>query len=487
MRPIRSFLLLLILLVVLTGLHYLIPVNRVFPSVRDFIPDELSHKLFSDGRSFEIQPAIAAHDTFAISVADTILLSEADSVRRVDIKRDPLTGFLDSLKNSKGQVRVMYYGDSQIEGDRITSYLRRSLRAGRGGTGPGLFLPLMPVMYTKSIWLRSSSNWKKYNYLSYRSGEITNCDLGPFMAICRYLPEGTRAPSRERAYIRVRPSNVADSSSSEYDYLRIFYGNTSGLVKVTVRSDDHVIITDTLKIGSGFNECCCYLGRAREITIVFEGMVSPDIYGISIESSKGIIVDNIPQRGSAGLEFTMVGKNNLEEAYRKIKPDLFILHYGLNIVRNVRTNYSYFQKGLTRQLKLLKEISPSTPILVLSLTDMAEVRGDSIISYRNIPAIIDAQRKAATNAGESFWDSYKSMGGESSIIRWAAKNPPLAQKDYVHFTYQGADTLSRILTDALFTDKVTDTVKHEKRIAVPDTLTSLLIPTATQRPAIRRR
>ena len=32
----------------------------------------------------------------------------------------------------------MYYGDSQIEGDRITSYLRQTLRKEYGGTGPGL-------------------------------------------------------------------------------------------------------------------------------------------------------------------------------------------------------------------------------------------------------------------------------------------------------------------------------------------------------------
>ena len=94
---------------------------------------------------------------------------------------------------------------------------------------------------------------------------------------------------------------------------------------------------------------------------------------------------------------------------------------------------------------------------------MAESRGDTIRSYRNIPAIIDAQRQATSKAGVAFWNSYKSMGGESSIIKWAEKNPPLAQKDYVHFTYPGADTLSKILTNALFSDKITDTGKAENQ------------------------
>ena len=75
------------------------------------------------------------------------------------------------------------------------------------------------------------------------------------------------------------------------------------------------------------------------------------------------------------------------------------LHYGLNIVRNVRTDYSYYRKGLVRQLSLLKEISPSTPVLVVGVTDMAYINGDSIVSYSNIPSIIEAQKIASDEAG----------------------------------------------------------------------------------------
>jgi alginate O-acetyltransferase complex protein AlgI len=480
MRPLRLFLLLLVFFSVLTGLHYVIPVKRLFPHLSDILPTDLITAFSPVRQAVETNIEVTLPESSDKVLPVGITRIDNDSVSAGNNKEDPLAGFLDSLRNSKGQVRVMYYGDSQIEGDRITSYLRSSLRNGRGGTGPGLLLPMMPVMYTKSVWIKISSNWKKYNYLSYKSGDLSHSNLGPFMAICRYLPEGKRTAVPVKAFVRIEPSNVADSSASEYDYLRIFYGNTSDNVRVVVTADNNRIFSDSLKRGSGVNETGCPLGKAGVITVEFEGRVSPDIYGLSIESKTGIIVDNIPQRGSAGLEFTMVGRGNLEESYRILKPDLFILHYGLNIVKNVRHDYSYFQKGLERQLALLKEISPSTPILVLSLTDMAEIRGDSIISYSNIPAIINAQRGAANKEGEAFWDSYNSMGGESSIIRWSQKNPPLAQKDYVHFTYQGADTLSKILADALFAYKPYDTLTHIQFITKKDTsagvLTNLYVP-----------
>ena len=112
--------------------------------------------------------------------SDTSAFVEDTAIFFADtLPSDPLARFLDTLKYSRGQVRIMYYGDSQVEGDRITSSLRRFLRKGRTGTGPGLFQPLMPVMYTESIYIRSSSNWKRYNYLSYKNGGISHNDLGP--------------------------------------------------------------------------------------------------------------------------------------------------------------------------------------------------------------------------------------------------------------------------------------------------------------------
>ena len=457
MRPIRSFLLLLIFLACFVGCHYIIPSNQFFPSLYEYLPGDLINRLSSYDKNnkgtVEEFPADPVKTAVVDSIAPIDSVYPGDSIH----PSDPMLEFLDSLKDSRGQVRIMYYGDSQIEGDRITSYLRQTLRKTCGGTGPGLFLPLMPVMYTKTIWLKSSSNWKKYNYLSYRSGEIAHSELGPFMAVCRFLPEGEKAEIPVKASVRIKSSNKADSASSVYNYLRIFYGNTRGLVNVAVRSDDKEVLNDTLKRGSGFNEISCSLYDGKEILIEFTGNVSPDIYGMSIESRNGLILDNIPQRGSAGLEFTMVDRKNLADSYKMLAPDLFILHYGLNIVRNVRGDYSYYQKGLGRQLALLKEISPDTRILVVSLTDMASKSGDSIKSYRNIPSILEAQKRATKEAGATFWDSYNAMGGESSIIKWSDRKPALAQKDYVHFTYPGADTLSKIMAKALFTDRRTDT------------------------------
>jgi len=472
MRPFRSFLLLLLFLTCFSGLYLIIPWETDLPTPDIFLPAGFPDKR----QSFPVSASLPAVTTIAKDTTNirSDLSADTSSLPGIQNERPagPLADFIDSLSFSKGQLRIMYYGDSQIEGDRITSFLRRSLRKVKGGSGPGLFLPRMTVMYTESISIRSSDNWKRYNYLSYKSGEVSHTKLGPFMAMCRFMAEGETSAVPQKAFVRITPSVLADSAAAEFDILRIFYGNTHGIVRVTVKSDRYVVLDDTLQKGRETHEITCGLGGGKDILIEFEGKVSPDIYGISIESRKGIIVDNIPQRGSAGLEFTMVNKTGLEEIYKMIGPDLFILQFGLNIVKNVRKDYSFYEKGLYRQVTLLKEICPRTPVLVVSLTDMARGAGDSLNSYPNIAPIRDAQKAAARRAGVAFWDSFEAMGGESSIIRWAERTPPLAQKDLAHFTHAGADTLSSLMVTALFNIMAGDSAEKEP---VPETEDTLVV------------
>ena len=294
MRPLRSFLFIFFLFACLAGLYILLPGGARSKGV-------LSDFLSSASQG----PATIKSDT------DSIVLLPVEP--RSPVVLDILQPFIDSLASSKGQVRVMYYGDSQIEGDRISGKLRELLREGRGGTGPGLFLPVMPVMYTESIWIQSSSNWKRYNYVSYNDGEISDNRFGPFMVKCRYLPEGESTATPVKATVRVRPSGLADSATAYFDKLRILYNCEDGPVSVRVIAGNTVLMADTLSLAPGVRETRADLNGASQFTIEFEGQVSPDIYAISVESGTGVVVDNIPLRGSAGLEFTMVDNPTLNE------------------------------------------------------------------------------------------------------------------------------------------------------------------------------
>jgi len=474
MRPFRSFLLLLIILICFAGLSYVLPWELNLPSAETLIPEKILRIVYPGNEQPDIPDTTFARvipdltpepaDTSAVVDTPGPILYPYDTISQDTASHNPLQVFLDSLKYSRSKIRIMYFGDSQIEVDRITSYLRHSLRTIKGGTGPGLFLPVMPVTYTKSFYVRASTNWRRYNYLSFKNGEIRHNELGPFMAFCRYLPEGRMSPGKVKSWVRISESVFADNFASDFEYLRIIYRNKQDNVGISIKADNNPLIIDTLKKSDEVAEYQCPLYRSKNVLVEFSGNTSPDIYGISIEGSKGLVVDNIPQRGSAGLEFTMVDSENLKAAFSILNPDLIILHYGLNLATNIRNDYSYYEKGLARQISLIHEVTPGTAVVVVGLTDIAYPEGDRVVSYPNIGKIIKAQEKASFEAAAVIWDARTAMGGNSSIIRWFGMNPPLAKKDYVHFTDQGADTLAALMLSDLFT---------VNKVTLPDSLTAI--------------
>ncbi len=472
MRPGRILLFLLAVVLTLFVLSLAITYQRsgrgtLFHESSDdtLAHDTVTHdELFSDTTVNETPVAdTAAHESPpAVSDPDLPAVTVAAPYYPGDALRDSL---------AKGrQVRILYYGDSQVEGDRVTSLLRRQLREEGGGTGPGLISPVMPVMYTRSWVVRSSSNWKRYTLLDYRKGSIAHNRMGPMLAISRFTPPGDSLETRSFASVKINPVPGADASVSEYDKLRIFYGNNYDTILVGIRSGSKLVDFAMLQMGEGPLEYTVPLPSISDITVEFTGRNSPDIYGLSLESDEGVIIDNVPVRGSAGLEFVMTDIRGIEGCLEKLKPDIIFLQFGLNVVRNVRSEYHYYEEGLVKQIEYLKQASGGVPVVLVSVTDMALRVSDTIRYFPNIRAIRDAQMKAAARSGAIFWDAWESMGGRGSILKWFQKVPPLASRDLTHLSNDGADTLAaRIYADLLIA-RASAAVTPDRAAATADTI-----------------
>jgi len=453
MRPGR--ILLFLLAVVLTSfLLSLLTVSR-WPGARALQHEKESAVHNSKGAS----GATAGTDTMPADVPgtagetgpDRVGTGSSGSVTAVRLAPAPLhPGDLvrDSLAAGR-QVRIIYYGDSQVEGDRVTSLLRRELRKEGGGTGPGMISPVMPVMYTRSWVVRSSSNWKRYTLLDYRSGALPHNRLGPMLALCRFTPPADSMQTRSFATVKISAVPGADPAVSVYDNLRIIYGNNHDTVLAGIRSGNSLVDFAMLQMGEGPMEYSVTLPSVSEVTVEFTGRNSPDIYALSLESSTGIIVDNIPVRGSAGLEFVMTDREVFEKCFSGLRPDIVFLQFGLNVVRNVRSEYHYYEEGLVKQINYLKEATGNVPVVIVSVTDMALRENDTIRRFPNIMAIRDAQKTAASRSGALFWDAWEAMGGPGSILNWYNFKPPLSSKDLTHLSNEGTDTIASRMYSAL--------------------------------------
>ena len=77
--------------------------------------------------------------------------------------------------------------------------------------------------------------------------------------------------------------------------------------------------------------------------------------------------------------------------------------------------------------------------------------------------------QAAFDNGCAFWDLYNAMGGENSMVAWVQNDPPLAAKDFTHFSSRGAGFVGEMLYNAIISKYIDwKKTQHELVNEVPE-------------------
>ncbi len=421
-----------------------------------------------------IEPALDVNqllENYTVEIDSLMLLDTADTTKIKEIKKqqnkvkiqypesniNALNNFFMALEQVKRYpVRILHYGDSQIEGDRMTGYLRNEFQKQFGGTGCGL-LPIYERFPTFAIRQSASGNWQRF--AAYYSKSKKNKRYG--LMACYYRFNKAIADSLldkaiiAKAWTRFVPNKKTYQRSGKFNKIRLLYGFNRREVIAKVWVNDQLSITDTLPISNQSTSVIWSLSEyPSSVKIEFEGVDSPDIYGISLESSQGIHVDNIGMRGSSGTFFTQIDQQTLKQQFADLDPNFLLLQYGGNTVPSIHSKKQAREYGnwFESQIRLLKRLNPSASILVIGPSDMsAEVNG-KLQTRKYLEDVRDALKQAAFNSGCAFWDLYEAMGGKNSMISWVAAQPPLAANDYTHFAPGGAKRLTRLFYKSLMED-----------------------------------
>ncbi|MCF0176087.1 MAG: hypothetical protein HUJ94_04555 [Bacteroidales bacterium] len=333
-------------------------------------------------------------------------------------------------------LRIVHYGDSQIEEDRISATLRRELQNRFGGNGPGL-LPLVQTVGTSTLNQWASD--EPARYMVY--GQGWHLDDGAY---------GVRGQvNRLSGSINISflPYSKAEKSPSTiYRRATVLAGNLRSPLSVTVSGN-----TQTLDSIAGpvarirFN----LPDSTDRLKMSLSGRA--DIYGIQLDGVNGVTVDNVPMRGSTGAVFTKIAPEYLVDYFRKENVRMIILQYGGNAVPYLKAgkSISSFVQSLAKQILHLKRLAPEAAILFIGPADMATSIEGSLRTYPSLPTVVDSLKTAVLGSGAMFWDMFEAMGGANTIVRWAEASPPLAAKDYVHFSRKGADKVAEMLCNSL--------------------------------------
>lgn len=356
---------------------------------------------------------------------------------------------LEQAASGSSPVRVMHFGDSQIEGDRMTSFIRARMQEKFGGSGPGLVSANPPVP-SFSLVQDQSENMKRYPGYGAKNPGIHHKRYGALAAFSRFTPPVADSMldslSVETGWLKLQKSKVAYNKSKIYNRLRMFYGYNRRGVQVKLFADDVPLTEDSIPANNGLRvKEWSFAQTPTKLMMFLEGVDSPELYGFSLESSSGVVVDNIGMRGQSGTLFSRLDRGILKGMIEALDVKLLLLQFGGNTVPYIKDSTAAVNYGnsFKHQINYLKGLVPGVSVIVLGPSDMATKVGGKLQTYPNLEKVRDALQAAAFGAGAAYFDIYEVMGGRNSMKGWVENKPPLAAKDYVHFSPSGAKKIAK--------------------------------------------
>lgn len=379
-----------------------------------------------------------------------VALREGDASNIVDFANDSSSALshffqaLNHVKRQKRKVRIAYFGDSMIEGDLITQDLRASMQDVFGGNGVG-FVPITSIVagFRKSI-IHTFANWTTYNLLDTLPPQH-NLGISGYGFIPRTVTDFFDVSATDSW---VKYTAVGQKHLNKFYKAKLLYGKSEG--------ENYVLINNaTYKLDGTkpVNQLVITNKKAfSALHATFRCKTPVDVYGFSIESDTGAFVDNFSFRGNSGLPNAKIKKSVYAGTNECLNYDLIILEYGLNVINAEVSDYSWYERGMKRVIRHLKESFPGVSILLISVGDKGYREDGNYITDPAVPIFVSVQKKLAEENELAFWSLYDAMGGNGSMVKWVEGDTVLANKDYTHFNLRGAHKVGKLLFNKLMSE-----------------------------------
>ena len=341
-------------------------------------------------------------------------------------------------------VRVVHYGDSQIELDRISQDLREALQERFGGSGTGLF-PALGNVPSASISKAASGSFTQYTmYGDSTTQRAGHNRYGILAQVVQLTGSGTLT-------LRGTKNKNAREGVKTFESVSVLYGRGENLV-VKAASGTDKPEPEVRKEDSGTTLLTWRFSQPVEkATLTFQG--NAEIYGIGADGNAGVAVDNVPLRGCSGTIFTRISKPLMTDSFALTDTRLIILQFGGNMMPMIRgaKQIEPYQEQIAKQIAYFHEVAPQAKILFIGPSDMGKSVNGRVVTWPHLPELVDSLKATALRNDAAYWDLYRMMGGENSMAQWVRHNPPYAGPDYIHFTPAGAQKVGDALSRSFLT------------------------------------
>ena len=349
-----------------------------------------------------------------------------------------LNKFFSALKlSNKKQVRIAHYGDSTLEGDLISSDLRELFQEKFGGKGVGIVpITSLDVKFRKTTNLSFSDGWENESVYS------RNRDKLPIGI------SGQVFINSDNDWVEMK-TTTHYKTVKEFDIVKLFYSDASAGAEVNYSINGEKLVNKELSSNKGLNVLKLKNNDSKSVKFTFPKAKSAYYYGVSLESEKGVYIDNFALRGNSGVDLKKIEIEELIAFNKELDYKLVILEFGLNILSGRNTNFDRYERNMIKVIEELKEAMPNASFLLVGVHDKCVKRGSKFITDPAVPKLVEAQKNIAEKSDIAFWNLFEAMGGENSMPDWVDSNPPRAFKDYTHFNDVGAKEEAKMIFEEL--------------------------------------
>lgn len=361
---------------------------------------------------------------------------------------------LETAAADRKKISILHYGDSQIEGDRMTNFIRERIQNQFGGNGPGL-IPAKNVYDTYAFNQTTSENFERYT--AFGGSSLKSRKYGAMASAARFTPEYTIDSTfnldklqETKGWIEISASGRAYTRARSFNNVKMHYNGCVAPTLLRVLENGKVIHEDSLIMdGKQHTVSLSFPSTPGKLRYEFTGKVSPNICAFSLEGDYGVQVSNIGMRGSSGTVFTGMNQTVASAMYNELNTRLVIMQFGGNSVpffkdsASVRNFASFFKS----QINTVQRLNPNAMIIVIGPSDMSVFKDGQYESYKYLSYCVEQMIAVTKSSGGAYWNLYAAMGGNNSMPSWVEKG--LAGKDYIHFSNGGTKIASQLFYNAL--------------------------------------
>ncbi len=353
------------------------------------------------------------------------------------------------------RLTILQLGDSHTAADFFSGHVRERLQQAFGLGGEAYIVPGRPHGGVRSALFDTDAS-EGWNYEALqRSDAKRRFFLSGFNAISHRAGEKLMFRSRGgRPYDNLEVAFLKEPGGgrAEIDV----DGMPAGQVNLDGAADEPTTLAINGQVPGGAQ-------GFHEITVksLDDGPVT--VTGVDVgRDGDGVSYLSLGFPGATVQLLQKLAVENIAADFRRISPDVVVLAFGTNEGFNDNLDVTLYIQQYEQILRRLSDIRPGLRIVIIGPPDAArpngvchaagvgqdcgqgaQIQADGGAGQCKFPVppklgpVREAQRKLAEKVGAYFWDWSAAMPQPCGAQIWAAANPPLMARDYVHMTLEG--------------------------------------------------